>query len=237
MNNAAQDSSPIHPAHYTIDRRKALSNRTQPGRRTVAKRNDEEVKREVNRLLQEVAVYEQQAQQLGLAFASMSEEELASTIQQSGPVRPFVYGSTVRAYPGATYTLIMGLINTGSVDLRCYVALFFGAAATYMPDIEWALLSGREPPVADPNAPGVSWTRCWRRCRLCDHALHYSGQCTLGAPIFRECSGLELAGRVRAGCRKRSVPNSDCSAHNRSATMRRVAATSGSAVCVICSAL
>ena len=112
----------------------------------MAKRNDEEVEREVNRLLQEVAVYEQQAQQLGLAFASMSEEELASAIQQSGPVRPFgVYGSTVRAYPGATYTLIMGLINTGSVDLRCYVTLFFGAAATYMPDIAWALLSGSDP--------------------------------------------------------------------------------------------
>ena len=111
----------------------------------MAQSKEEEVKREVDRLLQQVAVYEQQMRQQGLAFVSMSEEELATLIQQSGPVRPFVFGSAVRAYPGATYTLIMGLINTGSVDLHCYVSLFFGTPAGFMPDIEWALLSGRDP--------------------------------------------------------------------------------------------
>jgi hypothetical protein len=113
----------------------------------VAKSNDEEVRREVDRVLQELAFYAQEAQQRGLTFVSMSKEQLTDTIQQGGPVSFAWYGTnrpnTVRR--GETMDHLMGLYNSGSVHLYpCYVSVFIGAGAAFMPDIEWAMLSGRD---------------------------------------------------------------------------------------------
>jgi hypothetical protein len=113
--------------------------------------NEEKVKREVDRLLQEAAVYEQQAHQQGLTFVSVSEEELAQLIQQTRPVDPgfpeiwgFAYRPLVQR--GQDVSFQLQLYNPTSVYgySICYASFFFGTGASFMP-IEWALLSGRDP--------------------------------------------------------------------------------------------
>jgi hypothetical protein len=112
----------------------------------VAKRDEEEVRREVDRLLQEAAVFEQQAQQQGLTFVTVSEEKLTQIIQQTRAVEIWGFGHRPSVRRGQDVGFNLQLYNPPGVYYSfCYVSIFFGTGASFMPDIEWALLSGRDP--------------------------------------------------------------------------------------------
>jgi hypothetical protein len=113
----------------------------------MAQSNEEEVKREVDRLLQEAAVYEQQAHQQGLTFVSVSEEKLTQLIQQSRGVDIWGFGYRPLVQRGQDVSFQLQLYNPpGAYRYEfCYASFFFGTGASFMPDIEWALLSGRDP--------------------------------------------------------------------------------------------
>lgn len=112
----------------------------------MAKSNEEGVRREVDRVLQELAVHEQEAQEQGLIFTSVSEETLTNTIQQGAPVATAGYAiNPVSVRRGQTATHSLYLQNLDSVDHHpCFLSIFIDTGAAFMPDIEWALLSGRD---------------------------------------------------------------------------------------------
>jgi hypothetical protein len=111
-----------------------------------SERSEEEVRQDAERLLEALSYLQEEAQQQGLTFVSLSEEEIIRKIRGESSSSPFIagFGWTSAASPGTwisnNYALIFNPDPTTQSNL--FVSLFFGVA-NFLDDIGEGL-SGRD---------------------------------------------------------------------------------------------
>lgn len=94
------------------------------------KRSEAQVQEEVKRLLEEIELLREQTKRRGLAFASLSEEELAQKIRGETSKSPFFYyqGWTSATTPGNAAYVEIGYKNPDPTFWQICVTIFFGLA-------------------------------------------------------------------------------------------------------------
>ncbi len=109
------------------------------------KKPDQEIRRELEQRLKEIALFKQEAQANGLKFSSTSEEQIIKKLRGETGNSPYIYaqswvsGTSIGAV--ANYTVYISNPDpTGYYPL--FVSIFFGAA-NFLDDIAEAL-AGRD---------------------------------------------------------------------------------------------
>lgn len=117
----------------------------------MAQKTAEEIRREVKQRLREIELLHQQAQDRGLEFIALSEEELQQKISGESARSPYFYGAGYNsaAAPGGTFQYEVAIANPDPAGYLLLVTVFFGTAS-FMDDIslgpavrnaEWPYLS------------------------------------------------------------------------------------------------
>jgi len=132
----------------------------------VAEKSEQDVRQEVEELLQEIEGQRETAQQQGLRFAARSEEELYRKVRgEESSSSPFIYSSAADSGgpPGTNVQVWFTLFNPdATIYYPVLMSLFFGAAS-FLDDIgeglsgrdqRWPYLHSR--PVR--SDPGKAWT-------------------------------------------------------------------------------
>jgi hypothetical protein len=104
------------------------------------KRSEAQVEEEVKRLLEEIELLREETQRRGLAFASLSEEELTEKIRGETSNSPFFYyqGWTAATAPSSSAYVEIGYKNPDPTFWQICVTIFFGLA-NFAADITAAL--------------------------------------------------------------------------------------------------
>ena len=95
------------------------------------KKTEKEIKQEVERLLEEIALLKEEAREQGLAFSSLSEEELVQMVRGESPKSPSIIGAawTPSATPGGSASYFALIYNPDPTKHSpMFVTIFFGLA-------------------------------------------------------------------------------------------------------------
>lgn len=93
------------------------------------KKTDKEVKQQVEQVLREIELHKQQAQQRGLSFSGLTEEEVAKKVRGETAKSPFITseGWTSGTHPGSPANYSVSLFNPDPVGyFPIIVTVFFG---------------------------------------------------------------------------------------------------------------
>lgn len=133
------------------------------------KRAEDEIRREVDRRLQEIEMQRREAQAQGLSFAALSEEELTNKLTRESANSPYIYASSwvSGTQPGTQGFYSVFFANTGEREyFPVFVTIFFGMA-NFMADIslgpaarhtEWPYLSSAAFGLPQSVAKSASFT-------------------------------------------------------------------------------
>jgi hypothetical protein len=97
----------------------------------MAEKPKQDVKQEVEQRLREIALLKEETQQQGLAFSSLSEEELSRKIKSASSGSPYVYAQAwiSGTSPGSSASYTVYIANPDAVGYYpMFVSIFFGAA-------------------------------------------------------------------------------------------------------------
>jgi hypothetical protein len=95
------------------------------------KKTEKEIKQEVERLLEEIALLKEEAREQGLAFSSLSEEELVQMVRGESPKSPRIVGQawTGSRTPGISARYSVYIHNPDPTrHSPLFMTIFFGLA-------------------------------------------------------------------------------------------------------------
>lgn len=103
----------------------------------MAKKTEKEVQQQVEQVLKEIELHKQQAQQRGLAFSSLTEEQIAKKVRGETAKSPFITGEgwTSGTHPGSPATYSVSIFNPDPIGyFPLFVSIFFGLG-NFFPNI------------------------------------------------------------------------------------------------------
>lgn len=135
----------------------------------MAKRPDDEVRAEVEQRMREIELLRQEAEDRGLKFTALSEEELARKASRESSQSPYIYTQAWSSIttPGATAIYNVSVANPDLTDYYpSFITIFFGLA-NFMADIslgpagrnpEWPYVSSEAFQLAPGATADISFT-------------------------------------------------------------------------------
>ena len=95
------------------------------------KKRDQDIKQEVEQRLREIAMLKQEAQEQGLAFSSLSEDDLVKKVRAESSGSPYIYSMswTSGTTPGSSALYTVNIANPDAISYYpMFVTIFFGLA-------------------------------------------------------------------------------------------------------------
>ncbi len=115
------------------------------------KKSEQEVRREIAQLKEEIEKLRQRAQELGQSFWSLDADELARKVRGETSKSPFIFaqGWTSAAFPGSNASYNVSVRNPDPIGYsRIFATIFFGLGDFFSADQAWIGRDTRWPAVS-----------------------------------------------------------------------------------------
>ncbi len=93
------------------------------------KKSEKEIRQEVELRLREIALFKEEAQNQGLKFSSLTEEQIVKKVKLESSKSPYIYAQswTSGTTPGSSASYSVNIANPDPVGYYpMYVSIFFG---------------------------------------------------------------------------------------------------------------